>query len=77
MKPRGSPQLVSFVIHLWLEPRADGPEWRGHVRSVQEQAEAYFRDLPTLLAFLGNYSGVQVECALHAPDNRVPNAEGT
>jgi len=63
MQPQGSAQIVSFVIHLWLEPHADGSEWRGHVRHVQGQAEAYFRDLPALMAFLGTYSEVRFDGA--------------
>ncbi len=51
---------VSFVIRLWEEPAPGKPEWRGHVRHVQGEAEAYFRDFSGLVEFLRQHAGVEV-----------------
>ena len=50
---------MSFVTRIWLEPRANGdPIWRGHVRHIQGNEEAYFQDLGTLNEFMARVSGV-------------------
>ena len=50
---------MSFVARIWLEAGTDGdPIWRGHVRHVQSNDEAYFQDLKTLNEFLAQVSGV-------------------
>lgn len=55
-KGAGSP---TFVARLWLE---QGPNsiatWRGRVRHVQGDREAYFRSFGQLRAFLQEVSGV-------------------
>ena len=50
--------LMSFVARIWLEAGTNGdPIWRGHVRHVQSNDEAYFQDLGTLNEFLAQVSG--------------------
>ena len=50
---------MSFVARIWLEAGTNGdPIWRGHVRHVQSNDEAYFQDLGTLNEFLVRVSGV-------------------
>lgn len=50
--------LDSFVVRIWLERGGNGePIWRGHVRHVQSEQEAYFRDLRGMNAFLERVSG--------------------
>jgi hypothetical protein len=50
---------MSFVARIWLEAGTDeNPIWRGHVRHVQSNDEAYFQDLTTLNEFLAQVSGV-------------------
>jgi hypothetical protein len=50
---------MSFVARIWLEAETNGaPIWRGHVRHVQSNDEAYFQDLKTLNEFLAQVSGV-------------------
>ena len=50
---------MSFVARIWLEAETDGDTiWRGHVRHVQSNDEAYFQDLKTLNEFLAQVSGV-------------------
>ena len=40
---------TSFVARIWLEDGANGePIWRGHVRHVQGNDEAFFQDLLTV-----------------------------
>jgi hypothetical protein len=49
----------SFVARIWLEREQNGePVWRGHVRHVQSNEEAYFQDLGTMTEFLARVSGV-------------------
>lgn len=51
--------LHSFVVRLWLERGADGEAvWRGHIRHVQNDREAYIRDLGEMCEFLEDISGV-------------------
>lgn len=49
----------SFVARIWLESGSDGdPVWRGHIRHVQGDQEAYFQDLGEMNDFLERVSGV-------------------
>jgi hypothetical protein len=42
-----------FTVRLWLEDLGEGQtEWRGEVRYVVSDEIRYFRDWPTLVAFL-------------------------
>ena len=51
--------LESFVARIWLERGPNGdPLWRGHVRHVQGDQEAFFQDLETMTDFLERVSGV-------------------
>ena len=50
---------MSFVARIWLEHGTNGdPTWRGNVRHVQSNEEAYFQDLGALNEFLARVSGV-------------------
>jgi hypothetical protein len=49
----------SFVARIRLERKTNGgPVWRGHVRHIQSDEEAYFQDLGALNDFLARVSGV-------------------
>ena len=49
----------SFVARFWLERGGSGDTtWRGHIRHVQGEEEAYFQDLMEMREFLGRVSGV-------------------
>jgi hypothetical protein len=51
--------LDSFVARIWLERGSNGePIWRGHVRHVQGEQEAYFQNLVGMNKFLEKISGV-------------------
>ncbi len=55
----GKHVLESFVARIWLERGLNGdPLWRGHVRHVQGNQEAFFQDLETMAEFLERVSGV-------------------
>ncbi len=55
----GKQVLESFVARIWLEREPNGdPLWRGHVRHVQGNQEAFFQDLETMTEFLERVSGV-------------------
>ena len=55
----GKQVLESFVARIWLERGPNGdPLWRGHVRHVQGNQEAFFQDLGTMTEFLERVSGV-------------------
>jgi len=55
----GKHVLESFVARIWLERGPNGdPLWRGHVRHVQGNQEAFFQDLETMTEFLEQVSGV-------------------
>ncbi len=55
----GKQVLESFVARIWLERGPNGdPLWRGHVRHVQGNQEAFFQDLDTMTEFLERVSGV-------------------
>jgi len=50
-RPQRSSDL--FTIRLWQEDLGDGQmEWRGKVQHVTSGEARYFRDWPTLIAFL-------------------------
>ena len=50
---------MSFVARIWLEQGTNGdPIWRGHVRHVQSNEEAYFQNLGAMNEFLARVSGV-------------------
>jgi hypothetical protein len=50
---------MSFVARIWLEVGTNGdPIWRGHVRHIQSNEEAYFQELGTLNEFMARVSGV-------------------
>jgi hypothetical protein len=47
-----------FTVRVWAEaPRAGQVEWRGKVQHVLSGEARYFRDWPTLIAFLMNVVG--------------------
>jgi hypothetical protein len=49
----------SFVVRIWLERGSNGdPIWRGRIKHIQGQQEAYFQDLETMSDFLERVSGV-------------------
>ncbi len=49
----------SFVARIWLESGSNGdPVWRGHIRHVQGDQEAYFQDLGKMNEFLERVSGL-------------------
>jgi hypothetical protein len=51
--------LDSFVARIWVERGTNGePLWRGHVRHVQGEHEAYFQNLAEMSDFLEQVSGV-------------------
>ncbi len=42
-----------FTVRVWLEDLGEGQaEWRGEVHEVLSGERRYFRDWPTLVAFL-------------------------
>lgn len=48
-----SPRSHLFTVRLWLEDLGHGQsEWRGQVQHVLSGESRYFRDWPSLLAFL-------------------------
>lgn len=52
-------EYPSFVARLWLEPgERNRPRWRGKVKHVQGDSEAYFDSLQELGRFLKKISGV-------------------
>lgn len=54
--------LHSFVVRLWLEQCDDGQSvWRGHIRHVQNDREAYIRNLEEICEFLEDVSGVPMQ----------------
>ena len=59
-----------FMLRLWPEDLGSGqPDWRGKVQHVNSGEARYFRDWPTLEAFL--------EELLHRIDQEGPRADGT
>ena len=64
---------ISFVARIWLERGTDGdPIWRGHVRHVQGDAEAYFQDLGKMNEFMARVSGLPG----FRPTGRLPDEAG-
>lgn len=56
---KGKQGLESFVARIWLERGSNGdPLWRGHIRHVQDNQEAFFQDFETMIEFLERVSGV-------------------
>lgn len=55
----GKQTFESFIARIWLERGSNGDSiWRGHVRHVQGEEEAYFQDLGAMSEFLERVSGV-------------------
>ena len=53
-----------FIMRIWREPReVEGaePEWRGVVEYLATGDKSYFNSLDTLLAFLVEKSGAQMQ----------------
>ncbi len=47
------PRSQLFTVRMWLEDLGEGQrEWRGKVQLVANGKACYFRDWPTLIAFL-------------------------
>jgi len=47
------PHAQLFTVRLWAEDLGDGrTEWRGHVQHVISGEAHYFREWPTLIAWL-------------------------
>jgi hypothetical protein len=68
-------ELPTFVARLWLEPGPDGTAvWRGRVKHVQSDREAYFRSFEQLGAFLTEVSGKPgpLRDSLPGPTGRLP-----
>ncbi len=55
---------MSFVMTLWLEPRAveAEPEWRWRVTHVQTGEQVYFRRVADVLAYISTKAGVSSPC---------------
>jgi len=54
----------TFVAHIWLEKGSQGTLlWRGKVKHVQGDRQAYFVDFEELTSFLQEVSGVPVIAA--------------
>lgn len=65
-------ELPTFVARLWLEHGADRTvTWRGRVKHVQSDREAYFRSFRQLGDFLSEISGVP------GPVDRTAETEST
>lgn len=48
-----APGSQLFTVRLWLEDLGNGQmDWRGKVQHVNSGEARYFRDWPTLVAFL-------------------------
>lgn len=57
-----------FTVRLWGETVSEGrTEWRGKVQHVLSGESRYFRDWPTLVAFLVDASA-RLEPDGHAPE---------
>ena len=51
-----------FTVRLWREELGNGQtEWRGKVQHVTSGEVRYFRDWPTLIAFLLLLSGPELD----------------
>jgi len=52
-------ETSTFVVRLWLEEGPQStPSWRGRVKHVQGDRQAYFRTLDELRSFVEQVSGV-------------------
>jgi hypothetical protein len=52
-KNQPPPHSYLFTVRLWVEELGEGRiEWRGQVQHVVSGEKLYFRDWPTMLAFL-------------------------
>lgn len=50
MSPSGRPIYRSYLLRIWQE--AEVSQWRGSLRSVQDDRTLYFASLETLAIFL-------------------------
>lgn len=63
----------SFIARIWLDRGSNGdPVWRGHIRHVQGDQEAYFQDLGKLNEFLERVSGLP---GFHSSGRATENTE--
>jgi hypothetical protein len=71
-KTRRTPGSHLFTVRLWNEVVSeDRTEWRGKVQHVLSGEVRYFRDWPTLIAFLMDTVGEQErDQPLDRPDER-------
>jgi hypothetical protein len=61
----------SFVARIWLEEEPEGqPTWRGHIRYVQGEQEAYFKNLREMAEFLERISGIPLPLPDAVADGR-------
>ncbi len=68
--------LDSFVARIWLEREANGdPIWRGHIRHVQSERDAYFQNLGEMSDFLERVSRVPGPGANGRPPRDGPVSE--
>ncbi len=66
----GSP-MNTFVIRVWHERSAGGPQWRGRILHIQSGQSAAFVDLDGMLAFIHSF-GVLVDDGPSAGDWELP-----
>lgn len=68
--------LPTFVARLWLEHGPDrSVSWRGRVKHVQSNREAYFGTFEQLGDFLREVSGVPEPQKNDNPANRQPETD--
>ena len=49
----------SFVARLWLESGTNGDQmWRGHIRHVKGDVEAYFQDMERMSDVMELFSNI-------------------
>ncbi len=67
---------LSFVARIWLENGNNGDaKWRGHVRHVQGEEEAYFQDLVEMREFMGRVSAVTESASIAEPFGEVTKSD--
>ena len=67
---RPTPSSQLFMLRLWPEDVGSGKtDWRGKIQHVNSGEARYFRDWPTLEAFL--------EELVHRSEQAAPRADGT
>jgi hypothetical protein len=67
---------MSFVARIWLEAGTNGdPIWRGHVRHVKSDEEAYFQNFGALNEFLERVSGVTGKALTAQPLDEAAESE--